>query len=370
MAQFRQFSNRESGTLFPLSGRFRIVQLGKDDALKWTDDLQVLKRLILASQDKYPKIERWLDEKVMPGLRSAERIAWVAYEEDRPIASAVLKLGDRAKFCHLKIDQDFQDMDLGQMFFTQMAMEVRHHAKEIHFTLPESLWCDKAAFFKSFGFERATKALRQYRNSDAELACSAPFATVWSAVLSRLPRLTVKFNIGGYSLNNKILISVKPKYAGRILAGSKLIEVRKKFSNRWVGCRAVLYSSSPQKALVGEATIKSVTPGLPADLWSYFGSGLGCTLDEFEAYVGLASKAYAIELSEIIPYREPISLAQVSHLVREDLTPPQSFCDLRLDEEGSAWSKAVSVASLLHGRFAFVEKAPAAADSVREIPTP
>ena len=83
---------------------------------------------------------------------------------------------------------------------------------------------------------------------------------------------------------------------------------------------------------------------------------MGCTLEEFTAYVGSASKIFAVELSDIIPYREPISLAQVSHLVREDLTPPQSYCDLRLDDEDSPWVKAVSVASLLHGRFGFVEK--------------
>jgi predicted transcriptional regulator/N-acetylglutamate synthase-like GNAT family acetyltransferase len=356
MAPSKQRKDERAGMLFPLATNFRIVRLGKEEALKWTDDMGVLKSLIQANEDMYPDIRRWFNDRVVPGMKSERRIAWVAYEGEQAIASAILKLGQRSKFCHLKIHQNFQDMDLGQMFFSQMTAEARHDAKEIHFTLPESLWTERHGFFESFGFSSAKKAGRQYRRGEQELACSAPFETVWSSVVRRLSELGPKFVVGGYSLKSKILISVKPKYAGRILAGTKLTEIRKKFSNRWVGCRAILYASSPQKALVGEATVVSVTSGSPADIWSQFGQSVGCTADEFRAYAGSASRISAIELGDVIPYREPIGLAQVSYLVREDLAPPQSFCDLRLDEGDSAWVRAVSVASLLHGRFSFTER--------------
>jgi predicted transcriptional regulator/N-acetylglutamate synthase-like GNAT family acetyltransferase len=353
MALLSQHREEQTETLFSLAPSFQIVRLSKAEALEWTDEMGVLKQLIHSSEGMYPSISRWFDEKVVPGLESGQRIAWVAFEGGRAIASAVLKLGGRAKFCHLRIDRDFQDMDLGQMFFSQMTLEARHDAKEIHFTLPESLWSNRSEFFESFGFTRATKSQRQYRRGDTELSCSAPFLTVWSSVMSRLPALAAKFSVGGYSLNNKILISIKPKYAGRILAGSKLFEVRKKFSNRWIGCKAVLYSSTPQRALVGEATVRAVTSGPPKDIWAQFGTSLGCSSAEFQAYAGSANRISAIELSDVIPYRESLSLAQMSHLVREDLRPPQSFCDLRLDDRENAWVKAVSVASLLHGRFGY-----------------
>jgi predicted transcriptional regulator len=118
-----------------------------------------------------------------------------------------------------------------------------------------------------------------------------------------------------------------------------------------------LYASSPQKALVGEATVNSVTSGSPNDIWSQFGSSIGCTRDQFTAYAGSACQLCAIELSDVKPYREPIGLAQASHLVREHLIPPQSYCDLPLNDKNSPWVKAVSVASLLHGRFGFRERA-------------
>jgi len=352
----RHKKEEATGMLFPLAPNFRTVRLAQEQAQNWTDEMGVLKKLILASESMYPGIGRWFTEKVVPGLISGQRIAWVSYEGDRAIASAVLKKGKRAKFCHLKIDQNFQDMDLGQMFFSQMTLEARHEAKEIHFTLPELLWSTKQGFFESFGFMAAVKSRRQYRQGEAELSCSAPFTTVWSAVMERLPAIAAKFSVGGYSLNNKLLISIKPNHAQRILAGSKLVEVRKKFSKKWVGCRAVLYSSSPLRALVGEATIVAISSGPPKDIWAQFGPRIGCSPSEFAAYVRSAAHVTALELGGVIPYREPISLAQVSYLLREDLKPPQSFCDLRLDDNENAWVKAVSVASMLHGGFGYVQR--------------
>ena len=351
MEPLKQRISQTSGSLFPLSGNFRIVKLGQTDARICSDELKALTNLILSTEDMYPNIGRWVSEKVLPGLKSSERAAWVAYEGDRAIAAAVLKLGENAKFCHLRVESDFQDMDLGQLFFTQMTLETQSLAKKIHFTLPESLWQSKMKFFESFGFKRAAKSIRQYRKGDTELVCSAPHGVVRVAALNRLPDLVRKFNVNGYSLYGDLLVSMKPKYADRILAGSKFVEIRKRFSGRWIGCKVILYSSSPQRALVGEATVRSITSGSPADIWARFGTSIGCSPKDFKAYVGATREVSAIELDEIFPYRQPISLSQISHLLGEHLRPPQSYCDLRLDKGQGAWAKAVSVASVLHGRF-------------------
>ena len=351
MTQLNQQKSERSGLLFPLTSSFRVVRLGEADARACSDELKTLTNMIRSSDDMYPNIGRWINEKVVPGLRTSERAAWVAYEGDKAIAAAVLKLGQSAKFCHLRIERDFQDMDLGQLFFTQMTLETRHLAKEIHFTLPESLWQSKMKFFKSFGFKCATKSIRQYRKGDAEMVCSAPHASVRIAALDRLPALVRKFNINGYSLCGDLLISMKPQHAERILGGSKLVEIRKKFSGRWVGCKAVLYSSSPQQALVGEATVRSITSGCPADIWARFSTRIGCSIRDFEDYVGSAKEVCAIELDEVFPYKQSISLSQISYLLGEDLVPPQSYYHLGLNKRQGTWLKAVSAASILHGRF-------------------
>lgn len=353
MAMLKQLRNEQSDSLFPLAANFRIVKLGAADARLNSDQLKTLINLVGASEDMYPGIYRWLREKVVPGLRSSERAAWVAYEGEEPIATAILKLGKESKFCHLRIKRDFQDMDLGQLFFTQMTLETRHIAKEIHFTLPESLWETKASFFQSFGFMRPAKSERQYRTGEEELICSAPHKVVRLAALERLPALARKFNVSGYALGGDLLVSMKPQYAERILSGSKMVEIRKRFSEKWIGCKVVLYSSTPQKALVGEATVCSITKGTPEAIWTRFHAGLGCTRGEFSAYVGQAAEVNAIELDNVFPYKEPVSISQISYLLglQADLRPPQSYCDLRLDGNQSAWAKAAAVASVLHGSF-------------------
>jgi len=349
----RQKRFEQPSSLFPLAASFRIVRLGEADARCDSDELKTLTNLVGSSEEMYPSIRRWLREKVVPGLRSSERAAWVAYEGEEPIAAAVLKLGQDAKFCHLKIKRDLQDMDLGRLFFTLMTLEARHIAKEVHFTLPESLWESKSGFFQSFGFAQAFESSKQYRNGDAEFVCAAPLRVVLPAALGRLPALMRKFSVGGYALGGDLLVSMKPKYAERVLSGNKIVEIRKRFSERWVGCKAVLYSSSPQQAIVGEATVRSVSSGAPEDVWSRFQSGLGCTSSEFSAYVGPAQVVSAVELDDVFPYKEPVSLSQISHLLglEEDLKPPQSYCDLRLDKGQGAWANAAAVASVLHGRI-------------------
>ena len=333
-------------TLFPLQGNFRIVKLQESDVYGDTDHLKTFENLVLANEDMYPGIERWLKDKVIPGLKSTERVAYVGYEGEMPIVSAVLKRGEKAKFCHLRIHNDFQDADLGQVFFSQMALEVRHHAKEIHFTLPESLWLSKHQFFSSFGFEVAKKATRQYRKGEPELRCSAPYASVMAAALDKLPHLIEKFSIGGYSLNNRLLMSIKPSHAQKILRGEKVIEIRRKFSKRWLGHGIVLYASLPVGALVGEGSIKNIVAGEPEEMWARLGAHIGCTRDAFIEYTRLAKRVYAIELEDIVPYLERIPLNQVSHLLREDLKPPQSYLALGGNK---TWTKAVSIAAFLHG---------------------
>jgi predicted transcriptional regulator len=338
----------------------RIVEIGNRDLGGWDDHIKVLRALINANQTMYPAIDRWFSTKVLPGLKSCKRIAYVAYEGDNPIASAVLKLGPRAKFCHLRIREDFQDQDLGQMFFTLMTLEIRHRSEEVHFTLPESLWTKKSGFFKSFGFSTATKAARQYRQGDTELICSAPLQTVLSAVLAKVPNLITKFSVGGHSLGSDLLMSVKPKYAERLLSGTKLVEIRKKFSRKWLGRRAVLYASQPQGALVGEATIHSITHGRPDDIWACFETDIGGSWDEFKGYTASAGEISAIQLSDIRPYRAPVPLDQIEYILQQDLRPPQSYCELNM-QKNAPWAKAVSIATLLHSRCRVINRSSIAA---------
>jgi hypothetical protein len=231
--------------LFSLKGEFRIFELGAEAAITRDDHLENLRRLICASHDKYPGIERWFQEKVIPGLTTCERTAYLAYENEKPIASAILKQGLKSKVCHLKIEKDFQDLHLGQMFFTQMTFKVLDRAERMIFTLPESLWAEKSAFFESFGFSCKGKSERQYRSGDTELVCHGNVRQVWMRALDKLPSLFQRFSIGEHDSTNALLLSIKPKYGFDILAGRKRVEIRRRFSQKWLGQKVVLYATKP-----------------------------------------------------------------------------------------------------------------------------
>lgn len=327
---------------------FRIARLTPSDAHSKSDHLRTFRNLVVSNEQMYPGIDRWFDTKVVPGVKNRERVAFVGYVGEKPVVSAVVKRGVHTKFCHLKISDELQDAHLGEAFFSMMALEVRNKAGEIHFTLPEGLWERKRAFFNSFGFTKVEKAGTQYRLFEQELRCSAPFSEVWTCVLRKLPKISSLFSMGGYSMSNDLLMSIQPKSAGRVLNGQKKIEIRRKFSTKWIGHRVCLYASSPTSALVGEARIGGVVVGRPEDIWANFHAMIGCTKEEFDAYTKLAGQVYAIVFDEVRPYKGNIPLAHANYLLDADLVPPQSYCTL---EKGKPWAQAVSVAAMLHGNF-------------------
>jgi predicted transcriptional regulator/N-acetylglutamate synthase-like GNAT family acetyltransferase len=296
----------------------------------------------------YPEIERWYKGKVLPGIKQDERVAFVGYLNEKPAVSAVVKKGNNAKFCHLRINEALRDSHLGEVFFSLMALEIRDLAKDIHFTLPESLWETKGEFFRSFGFRSAEVAEAQYRLFDRELACSATFPAVWSSVLEKIPKLSDLYSMGGFTSDNQLLMSVKPEFAERIMQRKKTVELRRKFSTRWIGHRINIYASAPVMGLIGEARIAGVVAGKPDVIWERFHEQVGCSRAEFNTYATGTDELYAIELDDVRPYRNGLSLVQMSHLVKEHLTPPQSYMTL---EKNKPWAKAVSLAAYLHGCF-------------------
>ena len=325
---------------------FRVARIGAGDAKRGTAALRLLQQQLDCQEEMYPDISNWFKKKVLPGLKHESRIAFIGYDNERPIITAIIKRGARTKFCHLRIADEFQDLNLGQVFFSLMAIEARHSAKEIHFTLPESLWLKRRDFFYGFGFGEATPSRVQYRLFEEELSCSAPFSLVWRCMLDRIPTLASHFSINRYDMHPRLLLSVKPDHAEKIMDGKKTIEIRRRFAAKWSRERVAIYSTSPVKALIGEATIQAVTNGSPKEIWERYGTRICCSHSEFLSYAEDCADLYALELSDAVPYMERIPLIEAESLIRESLAPPQSYCEVNADRP---WAKALSLAALLHG---------------------
>jgi len=329
-----------------LKDDIKIVKFDSENLNTKVDNLNDFKELILRNEDMYPNIDKWYKNKVVPGLKTSERVAFVAYQNEIPVVSAVVKNGSNSKFCHLRIEDGLQNVHLGELFFSLMAYEVRNISKEIHFTLPEGLWEEKKEFFKSFGFKMKMKSVNQYRLFADELLCSADAKTVLANAEIKMPKLLKSFSLKGWDSDPAILMSIHPEHAHKIIKGEKRVEIRRVFSNEWFNKIVVIYSTSPDKALLGEARISNIVKAHPEVIWAKFGDQIGCTKEEFDNYTNGLQKVFAIFFSEIYPYFAPVFVLQSPNLNYGVLKPPQSYCILKNNKR---WSDIVSHATALHG---------------------
>lgn len=135
-----------------------------------------------------------------------------------------------------------------------------------------------------------------------------------------------------------VLLSIKPKYAELILAGSKRVEFRRSWASQNVSV-IVLYSSSPIQKIVGVVEVEDVVVASPTSLWrTCTERGGGLTRKELRSYFAGRSKGVAVLLGSLFKfdrYLEPLD-------VFADFVPPQSFRYLDENEYGLLETKAAS----------------------------
>lgn len=321
-----------------------ISRVAAEDAKMRTDLWRDLQSLVGECDVMYPKIDQWVGKTVRAGIQSGQRSGFVAYHNGIPVVSSIVKRGPNAKLCHLKVKECLWGSNVGEFFFALMVMEVRAEAQQIHFTLPESLWEEKKAFFSSFAFREVEKSGRQYRLFDDELHCGASFDDVWKTVVEKLPKLTASLEINGSSRESDLLLSVHSRFADSILRGRKTVEIRRSFSTRWLGHRIAIYAGAPISSIVGEAVIEKVVEDTPGTIWNRFGSSIGCTKEEFDSYASGVDRVFALLLNGVCAYQRPLSLRTAQSLVGNGLRPPQSYARLGVN---SPWARAIPIAGLL-----------------------
>lgn len=117
-----------------------------------------------------------------------------------------------------------------------------------------------------------------------------------------------------------VLLSIKPRYANAILSGKKTVEFRKAVFKQAVE-KVYIYSSSPEKKIIGYFTIESIDEDQPAQLWKkYGGSGSIGEADFFEYYTG-KNKGFAIKVKSVSAFETPVDPKSVI----ENFRAPQSY---------------------------------------------
>ena len=124
-----------------------------------------------------------------------------------------------------------------------------------------------------------------------------------------------------------VLLSIKPKFAEKILDGTKRFEFRKRLFKDPRVKKVIIYATKPIGRVVGEFSIEGYTTGTPEWVWTQTGNYAGISKDYFFEYFLEKEWAVAIHIGKVSRYPDPMQLNQL----RENLSPPQSFvylCDV------------------------------------------
>jgi len=119
-----------------------------------------------------------------------------------------------------------------------------------------------------------------------------------------------------------VLLSIKPKYVEKILDGKKKYEFRKQIPKRYDDIdRVYIYSTSPEKKIVGYFTLDEIIEAEPKKLWGECKDYSGIEKDKFFQYYEGREKGFAIKIDEIEEFKEPLN----PYTNFENFNAPQTF---------------------------------------------
>lgn len=119
----------------------------------------------------------------------------------------------------------------------------------------------------------------------------------------------------------KVLLSIKPEYADKILSGEKKFEFRKSIFKRENIQTIIIYATMPVGKIIGEFDIESILSDAPELIWDKTSQSSGISKSFFDSYFLNRTRAYAIEIKAVRKYKTPQNLCDL----KLGLKAPQSF---------------------------------------------
>ena len=119
----------------------------------------------------------------------------------------------------------------------------------------------------------------------------------------------------------KVLLSIKPQFAEKILTGRKKFEFRRVVFRDENVRKVIIYASSPVCRIVGEFEIGGILSMPKRALWRETRQHAGISWEFFTKYFEGKQECHAIRVLNPMRYDEPLDLFEAAALGR----PPQSF---------------------------------------------
>lgn len=119
----------------------------------------------------------------------------------------------------------------------------------------------------------------------------------------------------------KVILSIKPEFAEKILSGEKRFEFRKARFNSECISSVLLYATKPVGRVVGEFEVEGVHVDSPSRIWRKTRRYAGIDKVYFDSYFRAKSTAVAICVGKVNRFDTPRALSDYG----ENISAPQSF---------------------------------------------
>lgn len=128
-----------------------------------------------------------------------------------------------------------------------------------------------------------------------------------------------------------LLLSIHPRFADAILAGTKTVELRRRVPRVAKGDQVLVYSTMPVAAVIGLFTVEQVVESQLEPLWRRTRTIAAVTRDEFNSYFVGLEMGVGIWVGSVKSFRTPIPLWTLRQLW-PGFHPPQGFRYLKPHE--------------------------------------
>lgn len=201
----------------------------------------------------------------------------------------------------------------GRLKIVQSAITRLESRRDIHVsTLREYLGAMGATLRIHAQFDNAATMISSLREAKHEFAQIGDTQLLLPIFDEQLPS------------HRDVVFSIKPEYTRKIISGEKTIELRRRFPiSIPAGTTALIYETSPTRALSGIAEIGQIHRQTPADVWNTFKDRACISQKDFDAYFSGTDDAFAIELRNGRPLHRSLALSELRE--RFSFEPPQSF---------------------------------------------
>ena len=125
-----------------------------------------------------------------------------------------------------------------------------------------------------------------------------------------------------------LLLSIRPGHARNIFSKSKTVELRRRLPDARPGTKALLYVTSPERAILGGFQVAELVTDSVDSLWKRMNGKTQVSYTEFKAYFADLINASGIIISNPWLLPEPITLERLRE-IWPGFHPPRSFRYLR-----------------------------------------